>query len=177
MLAVAAGAERMTLAMRSLEHLFLIGVEGVAEIWLVRHGDCSEDMADEPDPPLSPLGRKQAALLAERARRLKPAAVYSSPYRRAVETAKAIADDVSVDPRLVEMAMDLTDEGMLDFKEPPLTVVERMSAAIDDTPRRIRASASSWSAMEPRLSTTSPTCSGSSLASSECCPTTRAFVS
>lgn len=132
MLAVAAGAERMTLAMRSLEHLFLIGVAGVTEIWLVRHGDCYEDMADEPDPPLSPLGRKQAALLAERVRRLKPAAVYSSPYRRAVETAKAIADDVSVDPRLVEMAMDLTDEGMLDFKEPPLTVVERMSAAIDD---------------------------------------------
>ena len=132
MLAVAAGAERMTLAMRSLEHLFLIGVAGVTEIWLVRHGDCYEDMADEPDPPLSPLGRKQAALLAERVRRLKPAAVYSSPYRRAVETAKAITDDVSVDPRLVEMAMDLTDEGMLDFKEPPLTVVERMSAAIDD---------------------------------------------
>jgi hypothetical protein len=40
MLAVAAGAERMTQAMRSLEAAFLIGVEGVTVIWLVRHGDC-----------------------------------------------------------------------------------------------------------------------------------------
>ena len=132
MLAVGAGAERMTQAMRSLEALFLIGVEGVAEIWLVRHGDCYEGMADGGDPPLSPLGRKQAARLAERIRRLNPAAVYASPHRRAVETARAITDDVHVDPRLVEMAMDLTDDGVLDFKEPPSNVVERMSAAIND---------------------------------------------
>jgi probable phosphoglycerate mutase len=132
MLAVGAGAERMTQAMRSLEALFLIGVEDVAEIWLVRHGDCYEGMADGPDPPLSPLGRKQAAQLADRVRRLKPAAVYSSPYRRALETAQAITEDVRVDPRLVEMAMDLNEEGQLDFKEPPDKVIERMRAAIDD---------------------------------------------
>jgi 2,3-bisphosphoglycerate-dependent phosphoglycerate mutase len=132
MLAVAAGAERMTQAMRSLEALFLIGVEGVTEIWLVRHGDCYEGMADGGDPPLSPLGREQAARLANRVRRLNPAAVYSSPYRRAVETARAIADDVHVDRRLVEMAMELTEEGMFDFKEPPSTVVERMGAAISE---------------------------------------------
>jgi probable phosphoglycerate mutase len=122
----------MTQAMRSLEALFLIGIAGVTEIWLIRHGDCYEGMADGGDPPLSPLGRKQAARLAERVRRLKPAAVYSSPYRRAVETAQAMSDDVRVDPRLVEMAMDLTDDGMLDFKESPSSVVERMSAAIND---------------------------------------------
>ena len=58
MLAVAAGAERMTQAMRSLEAAFLIGVEGVTEIWLVRHGDCYENMAEGPDPPLSALGRR-----------------------------------------------------------------------------------------------------------------------
>jgi len=79
MLAVGAGAERMTQAMRSLEALFLIGIEGVTEIWLVRHGDCYEGMSDGGDPPLSPLGRKQAARLAERVRRLNPAAV--SPTR------------------------------------------------------------------------------------------------
>jgi broad specificity phosphatase PhoE len=132
MLAVAARAERMTQAMRSLEALFLIGVEDVTEIWLVRHGDCYEGMEDGPDPPLSPLGRKQAAQLADRVRQLKPAAVYSSPYRRALETGRAITDDVRVDPRLVEMAMDLSDEGQLDFKESPAKVMERMRAAIDD---------------------------------------------
>jgi probable phosphoglycerate mutase len=132
MLAVGAGAERMTQAMRSLEALFLIGIDGVSEVWLVRHGDCYEGMADGGDPPLSPLGRRQAALLAERVRRLNPAAVYASPYRRAVETAQAMSDDVHIDPRLVEMAMDLTDDGMLDFKEAPSVVVDRMSAAINE---------------------------------------------
>jgi broad specificity phosphatase PhoE len=132
MLAVAAGATRMTQAMRSLEAAFLIGVEDVTEIWLVRHADCYEDMADGPDPPLSPLGREQAARLADRVRSIKPAAVYSSPYRRAQETARAITDDVHVDQRLVEMAMDLSDEGMLDFKESPTDVIERMRAAVDD---------------------------------------------
>src|ERR1700693_2088849 len=102
MLAVAKGAERMTQAMRSLEALFLIGVEDVTEIWLVRHGDCYEGMEDGPAPPLSPLGRQQAARLAHRLRPMEPAAVSSSPHRRAVETARAITDDVRIEPRLVE---------------------------------------------------------------------------
>jgi len=132
---MAPGPERMTLAMRSLEASFLIGVEGVTEIWLVRHGDCYEGMSDGSDPPLSALGRKQAELLAKRVDRLKPAAVYSSPYRRAFETARTISEDVHVDERLIEMDMDLGDEGELDFKEPPASVIERMSAAVSDIAR------------------------------------------
>ncbi len=126
------GAERMTEAMRSLEAAFLIGVEGVTEIWLVRHADCYQDMSDGADPALSALGREQAALLAKRVRELKPAAVYSSPYRRALETARAITDDVRADERLIEMKMELGDDGGLDFKEAPATTIERMSAAIND---------------------------------------------
>jgi probable phosphoglycerate mutase len=126
------GAERMTEAMRSLEAAFLIGVDGVTEIWLVRHADCYQDMSDGADPALSALGRRQAELLAERMRELKPAAVYSSPYRRALETARAITDDVRVDERLIEMKMELGDDGALDFKEVPATTIERMSAAIND---------------------------------------------
>jgi len=122
----------MTLAMRSLEASFLIGVEGVTEIWLVRHGDCYEGMSDGADPPLSALGRKQAELLAERVARLKPSAVYSSPYRRAFETARTISDDVHVDQRLIEMDMELGTLGELDFKELPASVIDRMSGAIDD---------------------------------------------
>ena len=126
------GAERMTEAMRSLEAAFLIGVDGVTEIWLVRHADCYQDMSDGADPALSALGRRQAELLAKRMRELKPAAVYSSPYRRALETARAITDDVRVDERLIEMKMELGDDGALDFKEAPATTIERMSAAIND---------------------------------------------
>ena len=132
MLAVAAGAERMTQAMRSLEAAFLIGVEGVTVIWLVRHGDCYEGMAEGSDPPLSPLGRTQAERLAERVKRVGAAAVYSSPLRRAVETARIIGGDVREDPRLVEIELELGDDGNLDFKESAASVVGRMRSSIDD---------------------------------------------
>jgi broad specificity phosphatase PhoE len=132
MLAVAAGAERMTQAMRSLEAAFLIGVEGVTVIWLVRHGDCYEGMAEGTDPPLSALGRTQAARLAERVKRIGATAVYSSTFRRAVETAHAISDKVREDKRLVEIELELGDDGNLEFKESAGSVVERMRSAIDD---------------------------------------------
>jgi broad specificity phosphatase PhoE len=135
MLAVAAGSEQLTRAMRTLEAAFLIGVEGVTEVWLVRHGDCYEGMTETEDPPLSALGRKQAGLLAERVRGAKLAAVYSSPYRRALETARAITEDVRVDKRLIEMAMDISDEGQLDFKEAPADVIARMQAVVGDIAR------------------------------------------
>ena len=132
MLAVAAAAERLTKAMRSLEAAFLIGVEGVTVIWLVRHGDCYEGMAEGTDPPLSPLGRSQAARLAERVRRVRAHVVYSSPYRRAVETAQATGEEVHEDRRLVEIDLELGDDSSLQFKEPAASVIERMRAAIDD---------------------------------------------
>ncbi len=132
MLAVAAGAERLTQAMRSLEAAFLIGVEGVTVIWLVRHGDCYEGMAEGSDPPLSPLGRTQAARLAKRVKRVGATAVYSSPLRRAVETAQAIQDDVHQDPRLVEIDLELGDDSNLNFKESTASVIARMRSAIDD---------------------------------------------
>jgi 2,3-bisphosphoglycerate-dependent phosphoglycerate mutase len=132
MLAVAAGAERMTQAMRSLEAAFLIGVEGVTVIWLVRHGDCYEGMTEGTDPPLSATGRRQAERLGERVRRAGVTAIYSSPYRRALETARALGDDVREDPRLVEIELELGYDGSLDFKEPPTSVIERMRFAIDD---------------------------------------------
>jgi 2,3-bisphosphoglycerate-dependent phosphoglycerate mutase len=132
MLAVAAGAERMTQAMRSLEAAFLIGVEGVTVIWLVRHGDCYENMEEGSDPPLSALGRTQAERLAQRVRRVGATAVYSSPYRRAVETARTIGVDVRQDPRLVEIELELGNDGTLEFKESSASVIERMRLVIDD---------------------------------------------
>ena len=132
MVPVTDGSEQLTRAMQSLEALFLVGVEGVTEVWLVRHADCYFEMSDPTDPPLSSLGRDQAARLARRVKQSKPAAVYSSPYRRAVETAKAIGDDVHFDDRLVEMELEVNDDGSLDLQEPPSDVVSRMTAAVDE---------------------------------------------
>ena len=121
----------MTEAMRSLEAAFLIGAEGTTEIWLVRHGDCYEDMVDGPDPALSVLGRRQAARLAARLKTHRPAAVYSSPARRALETARPIGIAVIVEPRVVEMTFEIGEGGEVVFTETPADVVARMTAAID----------------------------------------------
>jgi probable phosphoglycerate mutase len=117
--------------MRSIEAAFLVGVPDATEVWLVRHADCYEDMADGEDPPLSPLGRDQAQRLAMRVSRIRCDAVWSSPLRRALETARAIRPDVRVDERLVELGTDLSD-GRVEFTEPPDDVLTRMRGAVAD---------------------------------------------
>ncbi|MGH9049731.1 MAG: histidine phosphatase family protein [Acidimicrobiia bacterium] len=82
---------------------------------LVRHGQTSENarglLLGRADPPLSPLGRRQAAALA---RVLPPAArVVSSPLRRARETAAAFGHAAETDDRWVEL-----DYGQLDGVRP-----------------------------------------------------------
>lgn len=125
-------------ALRSIEAAFLLDprgrtLEGATEVWLVRHADCYlglDDQADE-DPPLTALGREQAARLAARARRLAPDAVYSSPLRRALETARAISERVEVDDRLREVGTTV-EGGRLSVAEPPEEVRERMQASVAD---------------------------------------------
>jgi len=135
MLAVAAGSEQIRRAMQALEAAFLIGVQGVTEIWLVRHADCYQDMEEAADPPLSALGREQAKRLGERVRRIGPAAVYASPFRRAMETANAITAEFKVDPRLVEMPLDISDDGALEFHETAESATARMRAVVEDIVR------------------------------------------
>jgi probable phosphoglycerate mutase len=133
---VAAGSEQITRAMRALEAIFLVGVEGVTEIWLIRHADCYQGLVEASDPPLSALGRDQAKRLAQRVRKAKPVAVYSSPYRRALETARTLSDDVRVDDRLIEMKLVVGDDGSLDLQEPPADVADRMRAVVDELVER-----------------------------------------
>jgi 2,3-bisphosphoglycerate-dependent phosphoglycerate mutase len=135
MLAVAARSEQISRAMKALEAAFLIGVEGATEIWLVRHADCYQQMVEVEDPPLSEVGREQARRLADRVQRLQPAAVYSSPYRRAMETARAITDEIRVDARLVEMPLEISEDGTLEFKETPESAVARMRGVVSDIVR------------------------------------------
>ncbi|HJQ72814.1 MAG TPA: phosphoglycerate mutase family protein, partial [Actinomycetota bacterium] len=81
-------------------------------LYLIRHGQSDLGWRGEPwasargdqwDPPLSERGVEQAALLAGRllVMDLEPFVVYSSPLRRANETAEAFArlpgTDVTVD--------------------------------------------------------------------------------
>jgi 2,3-bisphosphoglycerate-dependent phosphoglycerate mutase len=77
-------------------------------LYLIRHGQSDFDWAgerwasargDQWNPPLSDTGREQAALLAKRllVMDLEPFRVYSSPLRRAAETAEAFAHEVGTD--------------------------------------------------------------------------------
>jgi 2,3-bisphosphoglycerate-dependent phosphoglycerate mutase len=86
-------------------------------LYLIRHGQSDFDWAgerwasargDQWNPPLSDTGQQQAALLAKRllVMDLEPFRVYSSPLRRAAETAEAFAHEVGTnvmfDDELVE---------------------------------------------------------------------------
>jgi broad specificity phosphatase PhoE len=122
-------------AMRSIEAAFLMDglgatLPGATEVWLVRHADCYDGIT-VPDPPLSPQGQEQARRLAERASRLRFDAVYASPLRRAMETARTVAADVRVDERLVEVQTEMED-GYVRPAEQPAEVVARMHAAVLD---------------------------------------------
>jgi probable phosphoglycerate mutase len=116
--------------MRSLRHAYLIGVEGVTQIWLVRHADVYDGIEYVPDPPLSPLGRQQAERLAQRLKSLEIDAVYSSPLRRALQTAASLSERVETDPRLTEARAGYAD-GRMELEESPASVLQRMGDAVD----------------------------------------------
>ncbi|RLP83141.1 histidine phosphatase family protein [Mycetocola lacteus] len=61
-------------------------------LYLVRHGEQQDAEHGMPDGPLSPRGRRQARLIAERLSGLPLTAAYHSPLQRAAETAELIAE-------------------------------------------------------------------------------------
>jgi probable phosphoglycerate mutase len=74
---------------------FLVQLDGVCEVLLVRHGEqdlaTTMPMAEAFDASLSELGRRQAAAVGARLRDVDIDAVYSSTRARARDTALAIA--------------------------------------------------------------------------------------
>lgn len=78
----------------------------MTEIILARHGETDWNretrFQGHADPPLNDLGRQQAAELAEALAGEELAAVYSSPLRRALETAQVIAAEHGLDAVPVE---------------------------------------------------------------------------
>ncbi len=85
--------------------LLLIGGKAT-RLYLVRHaqseGNRGEYTGPDEDPPLSEVGREQARRLAQRFARQRVDAVYSSPLRRAQETAGAIAGAANLKVRTLD---------------------------------------------------------------------------
>ncbi len=82
--------------------------------------------------PMNGEEKIRADLEVALSQRVNPAVVYSSPYRRAIETARAITHDVVVDQRLVEIALEIDEDGTLDFQEMPDVAAARMRAVLND---------------------------------------------
>lgn len=84
-------------------------------IYLVRHGEQQDAEHGLDDGPLSPRGRRQAELLADRLSGLPLDAVWHSPLIRASETARAIAERLpAVDPEPSALLFDCVPTGMTD---------------------------------------------------------------
>ena len=94
---------------------FLRLESGSTEIYLIRHGDAlpgaGEVEAGSYDAQsLSELGRRQAQALAERMKGIPVAAIYSSPVKRARQTASFVGDALSLDVCIDD---DLREVGLL----------------------------------------------------------------
>ena len=96
------------------------------ELYLIRHGQslgnidgipADVGLADREDPPLSPLGAEQAALLSRFYAETAFDAVYSSALQRAMQTAagllaaKATPQPLRIEPLLTEIGVDPAFEG------------------------------------------------------------------
>jgi probable phosphoglycerate mutase len=82
-------------------------------IYLVRHGEHQDAEHGLIDGPLSPRGRRQAALLADRLSGVPFDAVWHSPLQRASQTAQAVAERMpSLSPRPSALLFDCVPTGM-----------------------------------------------------------------
>lgn len=86
----------------ALDDPFLTTLDGMCELLLVRHGEQrytdGMTIADAQDPPLTELGERQAAAVADRLADRSIDTVYASPLARALATGQAIADRHGLSP-------------------------------------------------------------------------------
>jgi probable phosphoglycerate mutase len=84
-------------------------------IYLVRHGEHQDAEHGLTDGPLSPRGRRQAELIADRLSGLPLDAIWHSPLLRAAETARAISERIpSVEAEPSALLFDCVPTGMTD---------------------------------------------------------------
>ncbi len=98
------------------EGVLLLNRPDAVRLYLIRHGESASNAARregrfaEYDPPLTPVGEEQARRLGERMARYGVDAIYSSPLKRAYDTALAIA-------KLTEHKVDIIDD-LQEINEP-----------------------------------------------------------
>lgn len=92
----------------------------MTKIFLVRHGQDTDNAAGilngHRDTDLTELGREQAKIVAKKLRDNHIEIVYSSPLKRAYETARIIADELGVDEVIADKHLIERDFGVLTGK-------------------------------------------------------------
>lgn len=82
-------------------------------LYLVRHGQATGSIEEDPDPGLTELGRAQAEAAARELAPLGPMPLITSPMRRTRETADAFLEhwggEARVEPRVSEIGFPTTD--------------------------------------------------------------------
>ncbi len=145
----------MSSAETPIEQPFLSRKSGATEIFLIRHGDALPT-GDEivpggtyDDQPLSSLGRQQAEALANRLKATPFAAIYSSHYRRARETAEPLARahglEVTIEPEVREIRLGQIGNG-LPKDAPPDAYAAALRERLDTIVRTV-AGSGYWSAI------------------------------
>jgi broad specificity phosphatase PhoE len=84
-------------------------MKGEKVVYFVRHGQSVANISAVYQPPQSPLseeGWKQARCIARRISKFSCAALVSSPFRRAKETADAIAEQTGLEPEYSELFVE-----------------------------------------------------------------------
>jgi broad specificity phosphatase PhoE len=109
----------------------------MTKIFLVRHGQ-DEDNANNilngrRDTPLTELGRSQAKTVAEKLKDNKIQLIYASPLKRAYETARIIAEELSVDEVITDEHLMEREFGILTGK--PVSDIPKYSSKTLQTDR------------------------------------------
>ena len=97
------------------------------DLYLVRHGqpDWAPNRRARNDPSLTPLGRRQAELVAERLAALGPVDhLWVSPMRRAQETVGPISDRLEVEPEVQDWLQEINNPP--GWEGEPVEEVERI---------------------------------------------------
>ena len=82
-------------------------------LYLVRHGEHLDAEHGLADGPLSPRGRRQAELLADRLSGVPLTHVWHSPLERSAESARAVSERLpSLDPQPTALLFDCVPSGM-----------------------------------------------------------------
>jgi probable phosphoglycerate mutase len=114
------------------QYAFLIGVQPVTELLLVRHGEQSKSGGSGPfgeviDPPLSERGVRQAELVGQRLADRQIDAVYSSGLRRAFDTGAAIGRHHGIEPMIMD---DLREVELFREIPPEMSVNEFLGETV-----------------------------------------------